>query len=240
MQPLSRVKPDATVTWGALDTMTSRPAIAVKIAECIAEWADTETIIGLMLAILLDTDPDAALAIYSAVDSRSAQNKMILGAAKSKLPSEQYDLLTVTLKLAVTPVMKERDRYAHWCWAYSPEIPDALILSQPDHKMVLHHQAVNLARLGKSEVPFDASKLFVVKEADASRLANRMRAAKDNLTSFMAAIWNKNSQQVRDEYFQRLSTEPQIREGLIRLREGRQENQATQQPKPPRDQIGES
>jgi hypothetical protein len=112
--------------------MTSRPAIAVKIAECIAEWADTETIIGLMLAILLDTDPDAALAIYSAVDSRSAQNKMILGAAKSKLPSEQYDLLTVTLKLAVTPVMKERDRYAHWCWAYSPEIPDALIPDQAE------------------------------------------------------------------------------------------------------------
>src|SRR5258705_13051458 len=44
MQPLSRIRPNTTMMSFGLDaTMVLRPQIAVSIAECIAEWADIET-----------------------------------------------------------------------------------------------------------------------------------------------------------------------------------------------------
>jgi hypothetical protein len=239
MQPLSKVNPNASVTWGALDIMTSRPKVATKIAECIAEWADVETMLGLVLAFLLDTDSKAALAIYSSIESSSAQRRMILAAAKNKVDNERFDILSVMMSAVITPVMKERNKLAHWCWAYSPEIPDCLLLCKPDQKMVLHLQAVNLRRENPA-VPFDMSLVYVVTEQDAGRLADRLRVAISHVSMFMGAIWKANSQQQRDEFLQQLSIEPQIREGLERLNEGRRKKPATQPPSPPQDQSGEA
>jgi len=229
MQPLSRVNPKASVTWGALDVMTGRPKVATKVAECIAEWADLETLLGLALAFLLDTDSKAALAIYSSIESSSAQRRMILAAAKTKLDAERFDVLTILMSAVITPVVKERNRLAHWCWAFSPEIPDCLLLCQPDQKMILHLQAVNLRRTAP-EIPIDLSLIYVFTEQDGARLADRLRAAKDQVSMFMAAIWVTNSVQQRDEFLQQLSNEPQIREGLERLNEGRRKKRETPPP----------
>ncbi len=229
MQPLSRVKANATVTWGAHDTMVApqRAKAAALVADCIAEWADMETMLGLLLGILLEADSKAALAIYAALENRAAQRRIVLAAAESKLSEDHFDLLSAVFNVCITPVMKERDKLAHWVWGYSPELPDCLLLTMPDNKMVLHFQAINL-RHTSPEVPFDPNKIFVVKSGYLEGLAKRMRDAKDHLTKFMATTWNRNSERQRDEFRQLLSNVPQIHEAWDRLRQARQNNRAAQ------------
>lgn len=226
MQPLSRIKPSASVLWGDPNTMIApeRAKVSALIADCIAEWADTETMLGMLLGILLNTDSKAALAIYAAVDNRAAQRRIVLAAAEAKLSEDHFDLLSAVFNVGITPAMKERDKLAHWSWGYSPELPDCLLLTKPDNKMALHFQAIH-TRVHMPQVSFDPSTIFVVTEPDLSRLAKRMRDGKEHLSKFMASIWDKNSQQQRDEWRQKLSNEPQIREAWDRLRAARQKNQ---------------
>jgi hypothetical protein len=227
MQPLSRVRPGAMCNWGAPDNMTTHPKVAVRIAECIAECADIETMLGLLLALLLDTNAKAALAMYGSVENRAVQRRMMLAAAEANLPSSHFDLLSVTLSASVSPVMKERDKLAHWIWGHSPELPEALLLTEPDEKMSLHYAAIHRKITGAPESPFNPANIFVVKEDDLLRLASRLRKAKEHITYFMATVWKENTPQKRDEFLQKLSNEPQIREALARLHEARRKTQAT-------------
>jgi hypothetical protein len=230
MQPLSRVRPNAQVVWGSAELMSSRPKMAIKIAECIAEWADIETMLGLILSLLLNADAKAALAMYAAVENRSAQRRMILAAAKTKLPPEHYKVLSAFMSAAITPAAKRRDKLAHWSWALSPEIPDCLLLSKPEHKMQLHFNAVHLPG-ERMDVLIDPSQIFVVTEADLSEAATFLTQAKDYASLFMASIWTRNSPQARAGSLDQLSKEPCIREALERL--AVRQNNPTAQPLQP-------
>jgi hypothetical protein len=102
---------------------------------------------------LLDADSKAGLAMFSAVENRNAQRRMIMAAAEAKLPADHLELLTALLSSAISPVMKERDKLAHWSWAHSPELPHDLILTKPENKIVLHFQAVHIGRKQAPYVP---------------------------------------------------------------------------------------
>lgn len=69
MQPLSHVKPDAETLWGQPNTMAKRPQLAVKVADCIAQWAEIEVFLGAFLAFILHTNERAAHAMYSGVEN---------------------------------------------------------------------------------------------------------------------------------------------------------------------------
>jgi hypothetical protein len=230
MQPLSKVNPRATVTWGAPDTMThpQRAKVATLVANCIAEWADIETMLGLFLGLLLKTDSAAALSIYSSLENRSAQRRIVLAAAESKLLPDHFDLLCAVFNVSIAPAMKERDKLAHWSWAYSEELPDRLLLTEPRNKTLMHFEAVIL-RLQNPTIAFDPSKIYVVSENDLLRLGERLRTAKNYLTQFMATAWDRNSPEEREKYRQLLSSEPQIREAWGRLREARRNNREARQ-----------
>jgi hypothetical protein len=88
MNPLSKVRPDASVAMNAADTMTTRPGLAIKVAECIAAWAEVENTLGLVLGMLVGTDGRhrVALEMYLAADGRRSQIRMIKAAAKAVYP----------------------------------------------------------------------------------------------------------------------------------------------------------
>src|SRR5947209_18804108 len=99
MQPISHVVKPATLRWGDEDVMTSRPKVAIRIAQCIGEYAYIESTIGIFLAALLDTESKAVLAMYSALESRAAQGRMIMAAAASKLSPSDFDLLQAVMRV---------------------------------------------------------------------------------------------------------------------------------------------
>src|SRR5262249_30638566 len=179
MQPLSRVRPSASTFWGQQDTMARRPSLALKIAECIAEWAEIETTLGMFLGLLLHANPQSALAMWSSVENRTSQMRMLDAAAESQLPADHYDIIAVLQTAYIRPAMKERDKLAHWCWGYSEDLPDALILAEPSTKMAHHFRAIHIAKSGAGravvQVPDDSTSAYVVTEGDLTRTLNRLR-----------------------------------------------------------------
>jgi hypothetical protein len=219
MQPLSRVKPKAVMmAFGQDRTMAGRPKVAVLMAECIAKWADIETMLGILLTLLLDTDAKATLAMYSALESRAPQLRMLEAAAESKLSEEHFDLFAVLLLQHLKPAMRERDKLAHWCWGYSPELPEALLLLEPDEKTIMHMDALDPPAPAK----IDRSKVFVVTESDLTRTINRLLTVTNRVAAFMGTVWKRNSSDQRAALLQKLSTEPEIEKALVRRRESRE------------------
>jgi len=234
MQPLSRVSPNAEVIFGRNEDMASRPEVAVKISQCIAEWADIESMLGMLLAILLDGDQDAALAMYSGVENRSSQMKMLESAARIKIP-EKIDLFTVLMGSVIRPAMRERDRLAHWCWGFSPNLADALLLIQIHSKMAVHLKAVS----PPNPVQLDFTKIFVVTANDLGRTFARLQTAKNYLADFIGTIWTLNPPETRDRVLHSLCSKPEIRAALDRLIASRNKNSESPPQSPPPDQSDE-
>jgi len=199
-----------------------RPKVAVTIAEYIAEWANIETMMGIFVALLLDTDAKAMLAMYSALNNRTAQLRMIEAAAESKLTPDHNDIMGALMHSFVRPAMKQRDKLAHWCWGYSTELPEALLLMEPNEKMALHMGAVNPPK----PVELDRTKIFVVTENDAIRMLDNLRITVDRFSIFMGTVWQSSTVQQRKALLQKLSRDPDIQKEAARRRESRNKGQA--------------
>lgn len=239
MQPLSRVKPSAVTTWGEPNAMTARPQLAAKVAQCIAHWSEIEVIIGAFLALLLHANQRAALAMYSALENRAAQLRLITAAAEASLPTDHFNVISAMLASTLRPAMRERDKLAHWTWGFSNDLPEALLLSEPAITLNSLMRALGLQK-GDSvaDVPSTFDKIYVVRDPDLDGILKRSASAKYRLRMAMATVWEKNTQQQRDEWLQQLSNEPEIRAALNRLREGRQNNREAPQPSPPPEPSG--
>jgi hypothetical protein len=143
MQPLSHVRRNALLFFGHRDTMANRPQVAVKVGDCIAEWTNIESALAVFLGLLLHTDSKTALAMYSALENRAAQMRMLEAAARSKIEPDQFDLFLIVQEKFVRPLMKTRDKLAHWTWGYSPQLPNDLLLVDPSDSMVHHFSALH-------------------------------------------------------------------------------------------------
>jgi hypothetical protein len=211
---------------GTHDAMTTRPQIAIKIAECIAEWAEIETVLGMIVCMLQPNQAKTALAMYLSVESRAPQLRMLRAAVASVLSAEHAEVVNTILLAFVRPVMTERDRLAHWCWGYSPDIPDALLLIEPDEKMEIQ---LDMSRLIPGAQSASRDRMLVVKEPDLVRMLQRFRTTKSYVGRITGTIWTMNSPAKRAQFLQQLSNEPPIREALDRQR-SRRENKPAVQP----------
>jgi hypothetical protein len=227
MQPLSSFGPGIHCEFGEPDIVSSRPLVAVRIAECIAEWTEIETLLGLLLALLLDANAKAAMAMYGATENRATQIKMLTAAAEHKMPEDEQDVLEAVLSAYVRPASKYRDKLAHWCWGRSPKFPEALLLTPPTTKIPLHHYALD----APSKPKIDPKTVFVIKEGDLERATKHLRKVQSYLNDIISMV-READQQKRALALHRLSNEPPIPEALTRIRAGRQNNQATQPPPP--------
>lgn len=230
MQPLSRVRPDAPVAFDQPTTMVSQPQIAILIAQCIAEWSETELALGLFLAYLLGADTPAAVSMYSAVDNRAAQLRMIEAAAERKLPPAHHEIFQALMLSVIRPAMRERDRLAHWCWASTPEIPDALLIVNPQENLWQRSQLG-----GEMQPDFDPMKrdhMYVVKQADLERTLMRIREAKTFSLNLGATVWSFTRPSTRAEVLRKLSNEPRVQQAVLRLRKRQKSNQESHQQSP--------
>jgi hypothetical protein len=217
MQPLSKVKPDAAAEWGESTTMMRRPDLAIKVARCIAQWAEVEIHLGALLGLLLHTNEKAAVAMYSALENRTAQLRMLSAAAEATLPTHHNAVIAALLSAIVRPAMKERDRLAHWSWGHSDDLPDALLLSDQDCTLESLMQALRIfpgVERAPTVTSFDS--IYVVRSGDLDGIIRRNADAKMFLRIAMATVWDHNPQHERDEYLQQLCGVPAIREALDR------------------------
>jgi hypothetical protein len=133
--------------------MIQRPGVAVRIAQFIADWSEAELQLGQFLGFLLHANQEAALAMYSAIDNRAAQLRIITAAAHSSLDQAHRDVFDVIMKHYIRPMMKYRDKLAHWTWGYTDEIADALLMMEPPNNLQVLSQAL---KTSNGEEPMSA------------------------------------------------------------------------------------
>lgn len=184
MQPLSRVKRDAFISFGSRDAMASRPHLAIKIAECIAEWSDLETLLAVLLAFVLDIDTDTVLAMYDKLENRGARLRMLEAALETKLVGDESKTAQAIIHELVRPAMKQRDKLAHWVWGIAPDLPDALLLTRPSEQTATHMKAIR----PPTPPDFNRDQIFVVKEDDLLRELAQIREAKDYVARIVGAV----------------------------------------------------
>ncbi len=230
---MSRVKPVKATHWG-VDILSERPTWAAKIAQCIGLWAEIETELGLFLALLLHANEKAALTMYSAVENRRAQTRMILSAAEATLPDFHFYVVSALMTAIVAPAMRERDKLAHWCWGKSNELPDALLITEPKNKLVGLMNAVKAqARGSGSEIPFNHSLIYVVREPDLDRTLKQFSDVEQHLREAMGSVWQKNSSQERVGLLAKLESVPAIRAAVQRQARKKRAQEPPKQSRPP-------
>jgi hypothetical protein len=210
MQPLSRVRQDAHVHFGRDDTISSRPKLAIKIAECITDWAGIESMLALSVGMLLQSQAGTALAIYGSVESRAAQLRMLRAAAESKFPPPVLDLFSAILDGSIIPCMKIRDKLAHWCWGYSDQLPDDLLLMHPNNKTLAHYSALS------KPVDINRDDVFVVTEKYLTGVRKQIKDAQDYYTGFVTSHDASIHEIRRTHIFAKLLKVPLIRKGVDR------------------------
>lgn len=170
MQLLSHVHPTARITLGLADTMPQRPILAAKVAQCISEFSNIETMLPVVLAFLLSADAETAIAMFGSLENRAAQLRLLNTAAEKILDEDHFDCWTVLLAKFIKPVMNERDRFAHWAWGYSPDLPDALLLAKPIEKARAQWEATS-----PPKPPIIArNKVYVFNASDFDRAIGRL------------------------------------------------------------------
>jgi hypothetical protein len=159
---------------------------------------------------------------------------MITAAAKLKLDNRQLAIFEGILIKLIKPAMRARDKLAHWCWGYLPQISGVLLLMQPDEKTLIHVRHLH----PPSPVVFGKSKIFVIKEPDIERILGQIVFVTDRLADFTAALQKYNAQQVRDVLLEKLSREPRIREYLDRRKANQETPPSNHEQSPTEDASG--
>jgi hypothetical protein len=229
MQRLSRVKNVSGTNWGRSSAMIRRPGVAVRIAQFIADWSEAELHLGQFLGFLLHANEPAALAMYSATDNRSAQIRMITAAAHASLDQDTSDIFDVIMTHDVRPMMKCRDKLAHWTWGYTDDIADALLIMDPSNNLRLLSQALRgLYRDAPLSADADYDNVYVITEKDMIRMLKRLAQTQDRLSLLMQSVWERVPLETRASKLSQLSSLPHIQRETARLREGRKNTPAVQ------------
>jgi hypothetical protein len=227
MQPLSRVRPNAPIATGPDGVFNMNPQLATLIAECIAEWAEIEYVLGLVLALILGTEARGALAMYLALSNFNAQIASIETAAEVELSGPEEECVAAVCMLARSGY-KERNKLAHWCWGYTHEIPDAFLLLQPEDKILNLIDGLSTPPVHRD---FDKSRIFVVRKGDMESIQQMLKRVRD-FAGRLTGVLNAKQPAVRALQCQQLSNEPQMVEALSRLRGRRKNNQEAPEPPP--------
>ena len=225
MQPLSRVLPKVLARFGEPDTMQQRPKLAIKIAECVTQFASFESLMGVSISIMLHSDATVVHAMYAALENRSAQLRVLQACAKAKLNQDQASLMTYLISLYIKPLMRRRDRLAHWVWGVCDELPDALLTTDTTDRMLMHMGVV-----GDIVSPFDTSKVFVVKEPYLSQFLAELFICIDLYREFIGTFWARNSLEVREQMLHLILAKPPIWAWFDRQKTGQEKTPSTPQP----------
>ena len=129
-QPLSRVIRGDTLI--RIDRVFQQRAdLQGYVAEVIRLGALIDHTWSLVLIGLLKADRRTGVAMYQALTSAEAKRAALGAAATSRLQADDVTLFKACLR-AGEGVRRVRNNFAHRIWAYTQDVPDALLLCDPE------------------------------------------------------------------------------------------------------------
>ena len=131
-QPLSSVCRDAGVmhTKPGWSAFAGHDRLARLAMEAIASWASVEHFMITLYVGLAGGPNTAAAAIFLAQETNAAKNAALAVLVERKLSEPRRALYAAITELIETRG-RATDRLSTWIWGRSPELPDALLLTDP-------------------------------------------------------------------------------------------------------------
>jgi hypothetical protein len=173
--------------------------------------------------------------MFGSLENRAAQLRILNAAAEQVLDEDRFDCWTVLQAKFIKRCMKERDRFAHWAWGYSPDLPDALLLAEPIEKARAQWDATSPPKTPQ----IDRKKVYVFTSGDFDRAIVRLNDTADLLEAFLKCVWPEPSPAERELFRQALRNEPRFH-GLLLAHKAQKNGQQSQPQSPPLDQSGGS
>lgn len=223
-----------------------RPELAVLMAKAIAISAVIETQWGRLLAGMLGANAPPVIAMYQALSGGNAQRDALRAAAERVLAPEQKELFDA-LTLIARPLARMRNRLAHGGWGICHELPDALILQDPESVVWMHHEVDEYIRQIMSmpvaeraavkEPKEDLSAILVFRKRDFEELIHALQRLRSFLAVFTNLLSRGGAQPVRSAsihaaILQQLLSEPEIVEAIARLRQNQKKAPAVRPQRP--------
>lgn len=222
-QPLSRIRSTLSSSlFVGPETFSARPELAALVCRVITGWAQVEGVLALVFARYAGMSVESALTIYNTVEGFRAQRQMLDGAAKWRLSPDDFHLYSATMSF-VMQQYSVRNEMAHWVWARTEDLPNALVIMEPvahrrQHSMVFGAQTgYDMAKVPKYLQELEEN-TFVYREPDLKWHADQMFRAEvlaDRL-QWLAAAPPVYEEQGRNH----LLGEPYIVEQYDKLRRG--------------------
>jgi hypothetical protein len=226
-QPLSRVNPNAGVVIGnAGDYPLERNPNLLRLSmRVMTAWATLETFITSIFVAILGDNARLGVAIYSSLIAESAQLAAFRAGADIALETRprERELLEAILRIHKT-LGKQRNKVAHWISGYSPELPEATLLTPPAVliKLQLDTQAYldnamekGIPSAGPSPKP-DLDAIYVYEASDFESTIAQIERLSGHCLKFRRLL--RTSGAVTDHEYDRLSRAPDIAPALARLR----------------------
>jgi hypothetical protein len=163
-------------------------------------------------------------------------------AAKAALDEKEYDIFKATMSVT-TSVQTPRNQLAHWVWAYSTDVPNALLLADPtsgkerDREFVLALETgvTDPAKIGALNT-FDPASVQVYRNGDLQKARKDLEEASQ--ITFLTVVyfdgtfrgrikplpWSSKSA-TRDQLFQQLYDLRLFREAWDRIQTDRKKSQ---------------
>lgn len=139
-QPFLRVNPNAKLVFaGNSGPSENRPELALLAMKVISEWSLTELSISNLFIGMLGANPRPAAVVYGCLSGTAAQKAALTAVANLIFDDELRSVFDGVI-WHFSRAAKMRNRIVHWVWGYSPDIPDAVVLINP--QAVIEHNVI--------------------------------------------------------------------------------------------------
>jgi hypothetical protein len=188
-QPFLRARPNAHYYINQ-NCMADRPAMAAIIAQCLTLWSQIEVEVSLILAVLLDTRSDAAVAVYLSMQNARSKRDALSSAANVSLTGENLELFKAVMNIHKSSG-GERNDLAHGIFGIVSDTSDELIWC-PSTKFAAwmtraNQKAWNLESDPDPHAPL-RNELFVYTKSDLEQMFKRFSFVYDVVTRLHMAL----------------------------------------------------
>lgn len=228
-QPLSSVRPVTTLRFGgAANPALNNPEMALLGISIIAQWSMLEVALSWLFVELLGTNAAPAAAVFASIRSQSGQRDAIAAVLPTAFGDDRdkQDLVLAALDV-FSRASKVRNRVAHWVWGYSPEIPKAVLLGDPQAFAAVSVESKEFLETqhagGIPALPHvDHNRIFIYEAQDFEDAIATIQRAKGLIIRLQAALsLGLHNADEADRELLQLSGEPEIRRVLDRLNKDR-------------------
>lgn len=209
-----------------------RPVLALFAAKIISAWAVLESTMAMVFNSIIPGDPTLAASIFGAIRNPNAQRDAFGALADRVLTDEEERDILDGLLRRYTGAGKSRDVVAHHLWATIPEIPDAILMTDPKSMAGSHVLLQGSTATGtfSNEKAMEMINLLrnsvsVWKVQDFVDCHDRITRTTVMATSFMIMMPNPQRPSRDEKARQQLLSDPEIGEHVRRCAQNRKKSQ---------------